>query len=96
MFIGRIEALKNYTLKEQEKLEKENKEKASVFDIWKDPKLLDTSLILYYSWFSLAFISYECSLNAGQLGASIYAMSVFSRSIAIPSMILMYWLIGSF
>ena len=92
----RIEALKEYTLKEQQKLEKENKEKASVFDIWKDPKLLKTSLILYFSWFSLAFIGYASGLNVGQLGISIYGISLFNKIVAVPSMCLTYWLIGRF
>ena len=92
----RIEALKEYTLKEQEKAKKEQKDKASVFDIWKDPKLLKTSVIFYFSWFSLAFIAYAYGLNFGQLGGNIYALGLFGKLTAIPNMILMYWLIGRF
>ena len=92
----RIEALKEYTLKEQEKAKKEQKDKASVFDIWRDPKLLKISVILYFSWFSMAFISHASGLNVGQLGANVYALGLFGKGTAIPNMIFMYWLIGRF
>ena len=92
----RIQALKEYTLREQEKAKKEQKDKASVFEIWKDPQLLKTSVILYFSWFSMAFISHASGLNVGQLGANIYAIELFGKATFIPNMILMIWLIGRF
>ena len=92
----RIQALKEYTLKEQEKAKKEEKDKASVFDIWKDPQLLKISVIFYFSWFSLAFTGYASGLNVGQLGVNIYALGLFGKLTRVPNMILMYWLIGRF
>jgi len=92
----RIDSLKEFTLKEQEKLEKQQQEKASIFDIWKDPELLKTSLILYFSWFSLAFINYAAGLNIGQYGVSIYAISLFGTVTGIPKLALTYWLVGRF
>ena len=92
----RIEALKEYTLREQEKAKKKQKDKASIFDIWKDPKLLKTSAIFYFSWFSLSFIGYASGLNVGQLGGNVYAIALFGKLTGIPNMILMYWVIGRF
>ena len=89
----RIQALEEYTLKEQEK---EQKDKASVFDIWKDPKLLKTSVIFYFSWFSFAFIGYASGHNIGQLGVNVYAIQLFGKLVGIPNMIFMYWVISRF
>ena len=92
----RIEALKEYTLREQEKVKKEEKDKASVFDIWKDPKLLKISVIFYFSWFSLSFIFYASGLNVGQLKGDIYTIALFGKLTAIPKLIFVYWVIGRF
>ena len=92
----RIQALKEYTLREQEKVKKAQVEKASIFDIWKDPQLLKTSLIFYFSWFTFAFINYASGLNIGQMGGSVYAIVLFGKLTQIPNMIFMYWIIGRF
>ena len=92
----RIAKLKEFTINEQEKLKKEKQEKPSILDIWRDPKLLKTSLILYFSWFSLAFVAYASGLNVGQLGGSVYAIGLFALLAGIPVILFSYWVVGRF
>ena len=44
----------------------------TIFDLWKVPKLLKLSLILYFSWFAQAFIYYGSVFNIGNLGGSVF------------------------
>ena len=89
----RIRRLKDFTIKEHEVLKQQNLDKPSIFDIWKDPKLLRTSLILYYSWFSMSFVGYGSYLNIGNLGGSLHLNVLFaSFSSAISNGLLYYFI----
>jgi OCT family organic cation transporter-like MFS transporter 4/5 len=85
----RIIRLRQWTMKQQS--EEERKKKQSIFDIWREPKLLKTSLILYFSFFALEFISQATLLNVGQLGGSVYAIQLFGKILAFPSVALVYY-----
>lgn len=89
----KIQKLKAFTIKEHEILREQNLHKPSIFDIWKDPQLLKTSLILYYSWFSMSLVGYGSYLNIGNLGGSLY-WNVFFASIssAISNALLYYFI----
>ena len=86
----RIKKLHEFTQREHDLLKLQNLDKPSVFDIWKDPKLLKTSLILYFSWFSIALTIYGAYLNIGNIGGSLH-LNVFLNSFAIcASNVLLY------
>ena len=90
----RIKKLKDYTMREQQKLE--SKTSSSIFEVWKDPKLLKTSVILYFSWFSLAFIGYASGLNVGQLGGSVYGIALFGKLTWPLTLFVAYYCISRF
>ena len=67
-------------LKAQMEREKTDKV-ASVFDVMRSPKMLKTSLILLYLWFTAAFNYYGAVFNLGSLGGNIFLnMLIFAVS----------------
>ena len=92
----RIKKLKEFTLKEQEIIEKQQLDKTSILDVWKDKRLLKTSLILYFSWFSVALVAYGAFLNIGNLGGSLH-VNVFLNAISgVISTGVLYFIIRKF
>ena len=69
-------------------IEKEKTMKVpSVFDVMKSPKLLKTSLILYFLWFTQAFNTYGKSFNLVNLGGSIIInVFIFAVSHALSNL----------
>lgn len=67
---SRFNSLKSYLIKEQELLTSETKK--SLIDLLKIRRLLILSLILYYTWFSHAFIWYGALFNIGNLGGNAF------------------------
>ena len=47
-------------------------EKKTIIDVWKVPILLKLSLILYYTWFAHAFLSYASFFTTEALGGSFF------------------------
>lgn len=79
---SRIQQLKDHVSEEEERAKKKEKSgRYSVLAVWSDPDLLRLSLILYFTWFSTAFISYAFFLNVGNLGGSLY-WNVFIFAVA--------------
>ena len=90
----KFQSLKRNIMQEQESLKADNMESPTVIDVWKIPQLRRVSLILYFSWFSLAFEGYAAFLNVGNLGGSVH-LNVFFLAIAeLIAMITLYFLIS--
>lgn len=54
-------------------------QKQTVIHLWREPVLLKLSLILFFTWFTHAFIGYASTFNAENLGAGLFAgMTILS------------------
>ena len=89
----RLKKLKEFTMKEQEVLKQQKLDKPSIFDIWKDRQLLKTSVILYYTWFTMAFVGYGAFLNISNLGGSLHLNVFFSGLSDVASNGFLYYFI---
>ena len=82
-------SLKENTMKELE--ETKNSKKSTIIDVWKIPRLRSLSCILYFSWFSLAFIYYGSVFNMGNFGGNIFINFVISGfSYTFSNMLLLF------
>lgn len=90
--ISRKVVLLTQTLREEELEESVlERKKQNIFDLWKIPKLLKLSLILYYLWFSQAFIFYGLVYNIGNLGGNIFInFSIFGLSYFVSNTFVLY------
>ena len=90
--ISRKVVLLTQTLKEEEMEESVvERRKQNIFDLWKIPKLLKLSLILYYLWYSQAFIFYGLVYNIGNLGGNIFVnFSIFGLSYFVSNTFVLY------
>lgn len=89
----RIKKLREFTIKEQDQLKQQKLDKPSMLDIWKDPKLLRISLILYYSWFSMSLVGGGLYHNIGNIGGSLHLNVIFYAFSNIGSNACLYYLI---
>ena len=89
----RFEALKRNILQEQQILKEDKAESPTILDVFKIPQLRRVSLILYFSWFSIAFENYATFLNVGNLGGSVYWNVFFLGLAEIVANVCLYFLI---
>ena len=65
----------------QQQVESEKNNQQNIIGVWKKPALLKISLLLYYSWFSQAFVYYGSVFNLGSLDEDVFVnLTIFGTS----------------
>ncbi|XP_035233014.1 organic cation transporter protein-like isoform X3 [Stegodyphus dumicola] len=68
-----------------QKTKSEEKQKTTVFDLFKTPALRKCTLIIYFCWFIIGYIYYALSWNTNDLGGNPYITFFISGAVEVPS-----------
>lgn len=86
----KLELLKKHLMIES------NETKKTILDLWGSRVLLKYSLLLYFIWFTMAFVSYGFMYNASEMGGSIYLTTLGFASLETINKIFMYFIIDHY
>ena len=92
--IGKLDQLKRRLMREEK--ERESESKKTIWDLWRVPRLLMFSLVIYFMWFGVSFIGYGMSYNIGDLGGSIYLNYYMFETMSLIKMLITLAVINMF
>lgn len=84
---------KQILIDEKERIEESQK---TLFDLWKSPILLKYCLVMYVISFSMFFVSYGTTYNAGEIVGSLYVTTLFGGFLSIIKHLMTYFIINKF
>lgn len=92
--IGKLDQLKKRIIREEK--ERESESSKTLLDLFKVPRLLMFSLVIYFMWFSVAFILYGIGYNIRDLGGSLYVNYYVSEILSLIKKLITISIINKF